>query len=576
MDELDYTATATYRPAGLATEGYPGGRAVTYGVDPLARVTSVSGLKSQTPASYVTAISYAAHGGQSSVALGNLQTETRTWDHRIQPATMARGSSFALTYAYCPGGAASCATNNGNPVSQTIGQAGNAQQTYTYDAVGRLASAAEGAGGSTWSRVYGHDQPGNTWVSSHSGASLDPFTPVADSNFNTIDNNNKNQLTIQGSEYDAVGHQKKIGGYTQTYDGEGRLVTSEINSITTVMSYDGEGHQIKKVTDAHTTLFVYGVDGGLIQEYDSRPPTESGVRYLAQDSLGSTRMVFDGVGNPVRCLDYLPYGEQIPQGLGAGRAGACWATGEDPKVKFTGKERDTETSLDYFGARYFSAAQDRFTTPDAPFADQHPEDPQSWNLYAYVRNNPLAMVDVTGKDALRITDKASGQVTVVIPVRFTGSGATPERIKQIVDRDNGLNTNGSTTGIQVVVTDKKINGVLNTLEISPGPNTTMCGDPGSCVDRLGGKKGYIDSSDTGKKDSGPHEILHFAGIQDQYVEGPKDANGNRTAVPAPGYDNSNIMTSRDGTNLKPDQVKEAESNKSTKQCTVENGKTKCH
>jgi RHS repeat-associated protein len=56
-----------------------------------------------------------------------------------------------------------------------------------------------------------------------------------------------------------------------------------------------------------------------------------------------------------------------------------------------------ETGLDFFGARYFSGAQGRFTSPDTPFADQHPEDPQSWNLYAYVRNNPLAHVDTDGQ-----------------------------------------------------------------------------------------------------------------------------------------------------------------------------------
>jgi RHS repeat-associated protein len=76
--------------------------------------------------------------------------------------------------------------------------------------------------------------------------------------------------------------------------------------------------------------------------------------------------------------------------------------------RFTSKERDAETGLDYFGARYMSSAQGRFTSPDKPFADQHPENPQSWNLYAYVRNNPLSMVDPNGTDALWIADK-SGQ-----------------------------------------------------------------------------------------------------------------------------------------------------------------------
>jgi RHS repeat-associated protein len=69
--------------------------------------------------------------------------------------------------------------------------------------------------------------------------------------------------------------------------------------------------------------------------------------------------------------------------------------------KFTGKERDTESGLDNFGARYFSGAR-RFTGPDKPFADQHPEDPQSWNLYSYVTNNPLRFIDRNGRAKIEV------------------------------------------------------------------------------------------------------------------------------------------------------------------------------
>jgi RHS repeat-associated protein len=70
-------------------------------------------------------------------------------------------------------------------------------------------------------------------------------------------------------------------------------------------------------------------------------------------------------------------------------------------VKFTGKERDAETGLDYFGARYLSSAQGRWTSPDwsaapepIPYASL--SDPQSLNLYAYVRNNPTTNRDADG------------------------------------------------------------------------------------------------------------------------------------------------------------------------------------
>ena len=64
-------------------------------------------------------------------------------------------------------------------------------------------------------------------------------------------------------------------------------------------------------------------------------------------------------------------------------------------AKFTGKERDAETGLDYFEARYLSSAQGRFTSTDPKSG--WPSDPQSWNMYAYGRNNPLLYTDPDGQ-----------------------------------------------------------------------------------------------------------------------------------------------------------------------------------
>jgi RHS repeat-associated protein len=68
---------------------------------------------------------------------------------------------------------------------------------------------------------------------------------------------------------------------------------------------------------------------------------------------------------------------------------------------FTGKERDTESGNDYFGARYYDSSMGRFMSPDwsapaeaVPYADLH--DPQSLNLYSYVKNNPLSKSDPDG------------------------------------------------------------------------------------------------------------------------------------------------------------------------------------
>ena len=70
---------------------------------------------------------------------------------------------------------------------------------------------------------------------------------------------------------------------------------------------------------------------------------------------------------------------------------------------FTGKERDTESGLDYFGARYYGSTMGRWMSPDwsakaepVPYAKL--DDPQSLNLYAYARNNPLSNVDTDGHE----------------------------------------------------------------------------------------------------------------------------------------------------------------------------------
>jgi RHS repeat-associated protein len=64
--------------------------------------------------------------------------------------------------------------------------------------------------------------------------------------------------------------------------------------------------------------------------------------------------------------------------------------------RFTGKERDNETGLDYFGARYMSSAQGRWTSPDPSNLGVDIYLPQTWNRYNYGVNNPLAIADKNG------------------------------------------------------------------------------------------------------------------------------------------------------------------------------------
>ncbi len=118
--------------------------------------------------------------------------------------------------------------------------------------------------------------------------------------------------------------------------------------------------------------------------------------WLVADHLGTPRMVVNKSGSlaGVKRHDYLPFGEELFAGVG-GRTTAQGYIG-DVRQKFTAYERDNETNLDYAQARYYGNTQGRFTSPDPMLSSGEPAEPQSWNRYAYVLNNPLMFTDPTG------------------------------------------------------------------------------------------------------------------------------------------------------------------------------------
>lgn len=104
--------------------------------------------------------------------------------------------------------------------------------------------------------------------------------------------------------------------------------------------------------------------------------------------------------------------------------------------KFTGKERDTESGNDYFGARYYASTMGRFMSPDDG-EDQHPSNPQSWNLYSYGRNNPLIGTDDDG-NTYNVCDSNGKNCSNIDDKTFEA--------EQKKDQANGVNySNGSIT-----------------------------------------------------------------------------------------------------------------------------------
>ena len=303
--------------------------------------------------------------------------------------------------------------NNGNLLSQTLtapktaGGLATLTQYYQYDGANRLTLVSENPSNplnpvcqdtsSQWCEKFTYDIFGNRLISTRSN-----FGPALTEPSAYYAANNR----IVGSTwvYDARGNitgdpTTASNGYS--YDAESRQVGYTGTSAATYV-YDGDGLRVKKMSGGTTTVFVYDAQAQLAAEYSSGAGSAAGRNYLTVDHLGSTRLITDAAGAVLERHDYRPFGDEVTFGTGSVRAGiAGYGVDAATRLKFTGKERDGESGLDWFGARYLSGAQGRWTSPDwsgraepVPYAKLG--DPQTLDLYGYVRNNPLSNRDLDG------------------------------------------------------------------------------------------------------------------------------------------------------------------------------------
>lgn len=153
--------------------------------------------------------------------------------------------------------------------------------------------------------------------------------------------------------------------------------------------------------------YVYGASG-LLATIDAT----NGAQYMTADHLGSPRVVTNGTGAVVSRHDYKPFGRELMVGDGGRTQSQGYSQFDGVRQRYTGAERDDEIGLDFMLARYYSSIQGRFTSPDPLYFQREMlTDPQRYNLYAYVRNNPLAFIDPTGMkiDTRRLNEKDLGR-----------------------------------------------------------------------------------------------------------------------------------------------------------------------
>lgn len=198
---------------------------------------------------------------------------------------------------------------------------------------------------------------------------------------------------------DANGNLQVSNGRWLYYDFENRPVRIVTQDATLLeFAYDFEGNRTRQAVtvvgqSSRTTTYV----GGIYQTSGTdtvKYITASGLRvamldssgsttYFLPDQLGSTNLLVSNSLSQVRATRYMPFG------------GTYQSSGTvDSSFKFTGQRLDADSDLYYYGARYYDPILGRFLTPDTMVQNLY--DPQSLNRYAYVRNNPVNMVDPDG------------------------------------------------------------------------------------------------------------------------------------------------------------------------------------
>jgi RHS repeat-associated protein len=406
-----------YLDGSVQTLTYPSGAVISYtpwnnGTNSVAGIAQ-SAVDTGNGINYAKGATYGADKSLSGFVSGSSNsfsgiTTTFIYNNRLQPCrimasgtgaiatncTNSWGNVLDLNYDFHPGNG-----DNGNVYTITNYRDQSRNQTFTYDTLNRLTSAQNAGTDCTkmtengkteyWGNSYTYDAWGNLTTKAPTKCSAENLSV-------SVSNNNQ----LSGYSYDAAGNMTHDAttGNNYSYDSENRISSAAGYTYT----YDADGNRVEKSNGSTGTIYWYmspgvvaesDLNGNLKSEYvfffgeriARRDLPGGAVSYYFSDHLQSASVITDSAGNIKAETDYYPFGGELQ------------VTDKDPnRYKFTGKELDNETGLHNFGKRYYEDALSRFMTPDPLLNSGHPANPQSWNRYAYVLNNPLKFTDPTG------------------------------------------------------------------------------------------------------------------------------------------------------------------------------------
>jgi RHS repeat-associated protein len=314
--------------------------------------------------------------------------------HRVTQIGMIRDADGAVlqnfTFGYDAVGNLTARTETTQGVSET----------FTYDSLDRLSTVAGPA-----PKSYAYSDIGNITSKSDVGS----YTYPTSGKVHAV-----SSVAGQSWSYDANGNLLTSGTRTLTWTSFNMPATAQVGASAYSWAYDADLRRVKFVSPAETTLYLAAGDkllvervtaGGVTEErhqiyasglpvaqYTTRTVGGADTRFLYRDQLGSTTLVASEVGGVTETLAYDAQGKRRFANGTDDTAGTLTGTATDRG--FTGHEHFDPLGLIHMNGRLYDPRVGRFVSADPIYSDTL--QPQSWNRYSYVLNNPNRYVDPTG------------------------------------------------------------------------------------------------------------------------------------------------------------------------------------
>jgi RHS repeat-associated protein len=444
IDGATYTMGAAYDANGrLNTVSYPSGFTAKYGYNTLGYANQLQ--DNATNQVHWTANAMDAEQHLTQQTAGNGLVTTRSFNvtnGRLSSIATGSGSAVQnLSYTY---------DQLGNPLSRSDANT-NLSESFTYDGLNRLTSTTVNLSPTPLAKTFSYSAIGNLLSKSDVGnySYVPPGSPQPHAVMGVSGGAISTTFT-----YDANGNQTSGLGRSITYSSYNKPASVTQGARTLSFLDDTEHQRFKEIAPEGTKLYIAGfgvlaeltgagTSSPVWTEYLSVGNAKVGMRvlqtasatlstrYFHTDHLGSVSVLTDENGNVVERLSYDAWGKRR---FADGTDDPSGSITSQSTRGFTGEEELSVSGLLHLNGRVYDPLLARFTSADPTVTD--PLNPQGWNRYSYVGNDPLAFTDPNGFSWLSsffhsVTNfirnnpivRAIVQITIAVVLTAIGAGA---------------------------------------------------------------------------------------------------------------------------------------------------------